>query len=121
MEDIMADTTKKKATAKETVETKVESTQDIMADTTGGNADNATKNKRVTVQLPKLPGQNAIQEEFFSVNGRNYLIKRGTRVEVPEEVAEVIRNSEKAEEYAMNYVESLDQAKEDKEKELGLK
>lgn len=91
-----------------------------MADTTKKTADNATKGKKVTVRLPRLPGQNAIQEEFFSVNGKNYLIKRGATVEIPEEVAEVIRNAEKAEEYAMKYVDGLDKAKKEKEKELGL-
>ena len=93
-----------------------------MADTTKKTVDNATtkKEKRVTVRLPRLPGQNANQEEFFSVNGKNYIIKRGETVEIPEEVAEVIRNGERAEEYAMNYVENLDKAKKDKEKELGL-
>lgn len=94
--------------------------EDIMADTTKKTADNATKGKKVTVRLPRLPGQNAIQEEFFSVNGKNYLIKRGVTVEIPEEVAEVIRNAEKAEEYAMKYVDGLDKAKKEKEKELGL-
>lgn len=94
--------------------------EDIMADTTKKTADNATKGKKVTVRLPRLPGQNAIQEEFFSVNGKNYLIKRGATVEIPEEVAEVIRNAEKAEEYAMKYVDGLDKAKKEKEKELGL-
>jgi hypothetical protein len=93
--------------------------EEIMADTIK-KADNATKGKRVTVRLPRLPGQNANQEEFFSVNGKNYIIKRGETVEIPEEVAEVIRNAEKAEEYAMNYVDSLDKAKKEKEKELGL-
>ena len=91
-----------------------------MAETIKKTADNATKGKRVFATLPRLPGQNAVQEEFFSVNGKNYLIKRGTEIEVPEEVAEVIRNSAKAEEYAMNYVDSLDFAKREKEKELGI-
>ena len=91
-----------------------------MAETTKNTTNNATKGKRVTVRLPRLPGQNAIQEEFFSVNGRNYIVKRGEYVEVPEEVAEVINNAEKAEEYAMRYVEKLDEAKKEKEKELGL-
>ncbi len=85
------------------------------------DVDNATKKKRVTVRLPRLSGQNAIQEEFFSVNGKNYIIKRGETVEIPEEVAEVIRNGEKAEEYAMNYVEELEKKKTEKEKELNLK
>ena len=91
-----------------------------MADTTKKTVDNATKSKKVTVRLPRLPGQNAIQEEFFSVNGKNYIIKRGETVEIPEEVAEDIRNAEKAEEYAMQYVADLDKAKKEKEKELGL-
>ena len=85
-----------------------------MADTIK-KADNATKGKRVIGKLPRLPGQNAIQEEFFSVNGKNYILKRGEEVEIPEELAEVIRNGEKAEEYALEYVDDLE-----KEKELGL-
>ena len=85
-----------------------------MAETTK-KTDNAKR--RVTVRLPRLSGQNANQEEFFSVNGKNYMIKRGETVEVPEEVAEVIRNAEQAEEYAMNYVDTLDRNKKEKEKE----
>lgn len=94
-----------------------------MAEITTKKADNAkkeTKEKRVTVKLPKLRGVRAIQEEFFSVNGKNYLIKRGEEVEIPEEVAEVIRNAHKATEYAMDYVDSLDKNKREKEKELNL-
>lgn len=79
-----------------------------MADTTK-KVDNATKKeqRRVTVRLPRLAGQNAIQEEFYSVNGKNYIVKRGETVEIPEAVAEVIRNNEKAEDYAMNYIDNL--------------
>lgn len=89
-----------------------------MAETTKKTTDNATKGKRVTVRLPKLSGQNAIQEEFFSVNGKNYIIKRGETVEIPEEVAEVISNGEKAAEYAMDYVDDLVKAEKEKKKEL---
>ncbi len=74
--------------------------------------------KRVQVKLPKLSGQNAVQEEFFSVNGRNYIIKRGEYVDVPVEVAEVIRNNEQAEEYAMRYVDNLNKAEESKRAEM---
>jgi hypothetical protein len=88
-----------------------------MADTIK-KADNATKSERVQVRLPKLSGQNAIQEEFFSVNGKNYIIKRGETVEIPEEVAEVIRNGEKAEEYATKYIDDLAKAEKTKMKEL---
>jgi hypothetical protein len=79
---------------------------------------NNAKSRRVTVRLPRLAGQNAIQEEFYSVNGRNYIIKRGETVEIPEEVAEVIENAQKAEEYAMHYVDNLVKAEEEKKKTI---
>ena len=86
-----------------------------MAETTK-NKDNAKK--RVTVRLPRNPGQNARQEEFYSHNFKNYMIVRGETVEIPEEVAEIIRNSEQAEEYAMKYVDGLVKAEEEKKNEL---
>lgn len=61
--------------------------------------------KRVTVRLPRNAGQNANQDEFFSVNFKNYIIQRGETVEIPEELAEVIRNNEQAEDYAMKYAD----------------
>ena len=85
-----------------------------MADTTKKANNNA---KRVEVRLPLLRGQNARQEEFFSVNGKNYLIKRGETVEVPECVAEVIRNAERADECAMRYAQNLVEAEEQKRKD----
>ena len=91
-----------------------------MADTTKNATNNAKSKKRVAVRLPRLAGQNAIQEEFFSVNGRNYRIKRGETVEIPEEIAEIIRNNEQAEEYAMRYVDNLNKSEADKYKELGI-
>ena len=86
-----------------------------MADTTKKTADNA---KRVQVRIPRLPGQGARQEKWFCIQGRTYRIKRGVTVEIPEEVAEVIRNGEKAAEYAMQYVDGLVKAEEDKKKEV---
>jgi hypothetical protein len=83
---------------------------------TNKNTNNAKK--RVTVRLPRNPGQNARQEEFYSHNFKNYMILRGETVEIPEEVAEIIRNGEKAEEYAMKYVDGLVKAEEDKKKEF---
>lgn len=64
-----------------------------------------TDAKRVSVKLPRNSGQNANQDEFFSVNFKNYIIKRGERVEIPEELAEVIENNEKADEFAMKFAE----------------
>lgn len=90
-----------------------------MAETTK-KANNATENRRVTVRLPKNKGSNARQEEFFSVNGKNYIIERGKTVEIPEEVAEVIRNAEKAEEYAMEYAEGLVNEEKKKAKDIGV-
>ena len=78
------------------------------------------KAQRVVVRLPRNKGKNAVQEEFFSVNGKNYIIKRGEDVEIPVEVAEVIRNAEKDEDYAMRYVDGLVKAEKDKKQELGL-
>ena len=75
-----------------------------MADTTK-KANNANSAKRVEVRLPMNKGQNADQDEFFSVNFKNYIIRRGETVEIPEELAEVIINAEKADEYAMRYAD----------------
>lgn len=70
------------------------------------SAKTATSDKKmVKIRLPRLEGQNAVQEEFFSVNFKNYIIKRGVEVEVPEEIAEVILNAEKARDEALNYAE----------------
>ena len=82
-----------------------------MADTTKKTTTNATK--RVEVRLPMNKGQNANQDEFFSVNFKNYIIRRGETVEIPEELAEVIKNAELAEEYALRYAEDkkLNEAK----------
>lgn len=66
---------------------------------------NAEAEKRVEVKLPRNAGQNANQDEFYSVNFKNYIIKRGEYVEVPKELAEVIRNQQKDEEYAMRYAD----------------
>lgn len=74
-----------------------------MAETTKKAMNNAEK--RVSVRLPRNAGQNANQDEFFSVNFKNYIIRRGETVEIPEELAEVIRNAEKADEYAMKYAD----------------
>ena len=90
-----------------------------MADTIKKN-DNATKKeRRVTVRLPRLSGQNAVQEEWFAVNGRPCQVKRGETVEIREEIAEVIRNNEQAEDYAMTYIDNLNN-KGDAEKKKAL-
>ena len=52
--------------------------------------------KKYYIFLPLLSGKNANQQEFFSVNFKNYLVKRGVRTEVPKEVYEVWANAERA-------------------------
>lgn len=76
------------------------------------------KSRKVLVTLPLNRGQNANQDEFFSVNGKNYIIRRGEEVEIPESVAEVIRNAEKADAYAMRYVNDLTEKYKEKEKDI---
>ena len=73
-----------------------------MAETTKQTTKNA---RRVEVRLPRNAGQNANQDEFFSVNFKNYIIKRGETVEIPEELANAIQDAEKAEEYAMRFAD----------------
>lgn len=68
-------------------------------------ATKANEGKKVKVKLPLKPGQKKNQTEFYSVNGKNYLIKRGEYVEVPEALAEVIRNGQNAEEAAIIYAD----------------
>lgn len=66
------------------------------------NTTNEAKPTR-KVKLPRATGKDAPTQEFFSVNFKNYIIERGKYVEVPEELAEVIENGEKAEEAAWEY------------------
>lgn len=100
--------TKKSATAETTSEAAVaaETTSEAMATAeTTSEETTVTTGKKVKVRLPRLEGQNASQEEFFSLNFKNYIIKRGEDVEIPEELAEVIRNGEKAKDAAFTYAE----------------
>lgn len=50
------------------------------------------KEKTVKVRLPRTRADES--DVFVGVNGRTWLIKRGVEVEVPECVAEVLRESE---------------------------
>ena len=55
----------------------------------------------------KLPRNRKEEDDLFvSVNERTWIIKRGIEVEVPECVAEVIRNSELMQEEAYDFEKS---------------
>lgn len=62
--------------------------------------------KKVKIKLPVLRGQKD-QSVFVGVNDETYQIIRGQEVEVPEYVAEIIRNSERALDEADAYIASV--------------
>lgn len=59
------------------------------------------KEKMVKIRLPKTKDLTADVPVW--VNRRSWIIKRGVEVEVPECVAEVLRNKERMEEVVMSY------------------
>ena len=67
-------------------------------------ADKKNKEEMVEVTLPIPSDPNAPMEEFYSVNGKNYIIQRGVPVKVPVYVKEVIDNSQAAQKKAMDYI-----------------
>ena len=67
------------------------------------NTETAEKTAENMVKI-KLPRNRKDEDDMFvSVNERTWLIKRGVEVEVPECVAEVIRNSELMQEEAYEF------------------
>lgn len=68
-------------------------------------ANKAKAADKVTVKLPRA---NNGEGNYItaSVNGKVYKIKRGVSVEVPVAIAEVIANSEMAQDVAVEYIES---------------
>lgn len=52
----------------------------------------ATTTKKVKIKLPLTRSEK--DDKWCAVNGKPYLIKRGEEVEVPDYVAEVLRNEE---------------------------
>lgn len=65
--------------------------------------------KTVKIRLFK-DNQNYTGDVFVSVNGENYLIKRGITVEVPDYIAEVLENSQKEDENAVIRMEKAEKA-----------
>ena len=63
-----------------------------------------TAEKMVTIRLPKTKADE--DDERVWVNHRSWQIKRGVEVEVPECVAEVLRNKEMALEDIMQFKEA---------------
>lgn len=63
--------------------------------------------EKVAVFLPRIPDPNAPQEEFYSINFKNYLIRRGEKVYVPKELKAIIDEQMRAESEAIDYVSKL--------------
>lgn len=59
--------------------------------------------KKVKIKIPRTSKNQ--EDVFVSVNMDTYLIQRGKEVEVPESVAEVLRNQEKMLETIMEFDE----------------
>lgn len=67
-----------------------------------------TTEKKVRIKIPR--GANGDNEDITaSLNGKVYQIKRGVEVEVPEGIAEILKNAEIAEEEAFKYIEEKQQ------------
>lgn len=61
--------------------------------------------KMVKIRIPRT--RTETEDVFVSVNMRNFLIKRGVEVEVPESVAEVLSHQEEALDEAYEFSESV--------------
>ena len=68
-------------------------------------ATETAKEKLVKIRIPRERDRQ--DDVFVCINGRTWLIKRGVEVEVPECVAEVIRNAEDVAEKAYAYMDSV--------------
>ena len=72
---------------------------------TATKATETEKEKLVKIRIPRERDRQ--DDVFVCVNGRTWLIKRGVEVEVPECVAEVIRNAEDVAEKAYAFMDSV--------------
>ncbi len=90
------------ANRKKTDETEIERAVEAEAEKTA-------EKKTVTVILPRDPNKKGEEadQEFFSVNFKNYLIKTEEPVEVPVEIVEVINNIAQARREARAYAKKV--------------
>ena len=65
--------------------------------------------KMVRIRLFK-DNQNYTGDVFVSVNGENYLIKRGVTVDVPDYIAEVLESSQREDENAVLRMEMAERS-----------
>ena len=70
-------------------------------------AERAAFARTVKKKLPRRKELGKKQQGFYSVNGRNFLVKFGEEVELPEPIANLIEQNKVAEEAAYDYEASL--------------
>ncbi len=75
------------------------------------------KARMVRIKLFK-DSQNYAGDVFVSVNGENYLIKRGVSVDVPEYIAEVLESSQREDENAVLRMETAERSYLEKAKSM---
>ena len=77
------------------------------------------KNKRKMVRIRLFrDNQNYSGDVFVSVNGENYLIKRGVPVDVPDYIAEVLESSQREDENATIRMEMAERSYLEKSKAM---
>lgn len=78
------------------------------------SSENTSKRNAVeemeTITLPRKKELGKNQQEFYSVNGKNYLVKLGVPVQVPKALAELIRDNQAMEDAAFEYQSGLPEA-----------
>lgn len=67
--------------------------------------ENVEGEKMVKIRLKRDPNPNAEQQVFYSYNLKNYIIKRGEEVEVPEGLWLMIQDNENEADFAAVYAE----------------
>ena len=65
----------------------------------------AEAEEMVEIRIPRHKDPRLPQEDFYSINFKNYIIKRGEKVLVPKSLAKMIEDNNEAEEYAIIYAE----------------
>lgn len=81
------------------------------------NEKKATTEKMVTITLPRKKELGKNQQDFYSVNGKNYIVKLGVPVDVPAALAELIRDNQAMENAAFEYESGLSEASSPEEEE----
>ena len=70
-------------------------------------AERAAFARTVKKKLPRRKELGKKQQVFYSVNGRNFLVKLGEEVDLPEPIANLVEQNKRAEEDADDYAASL--------------